>query len=97
MNAFADFRNLLGTDPETLHAFVAGVVAHVTDVAHGSIQWLPGLYDVPAGFADQTRRSCVPGLWPLTSAAIRKLQGLRPLSYTSKVCMILGGAAFLSD
>ncbi|XXQ36790.1 Protein of unknown function (DUF1765) [Plasmodiophora brassicae] len=72
VNAFADFRNLLGTDPETLHAFVAGVVAHVTDVAHGSIQW-----------------SCVPGLWPLTSAAIRKLQGLRPLSYTSKIrrCM----------
>eukprot|EP00474_Spongospora_subterranea_P008838 CRZ09296.1 hypothetical protein [Spongospora subterranea] len=71
--ALQDFRNVLGSDAETLHLFVSGVVAHVTDVAHGSIHW-----------------SCVPGLWPLLSAAIRKLQGVRPLSYSNKIrrCLI---------
>ncbi|KMS93754.1 hypothetical protein BVRB_028300, partial [Beta vulgaris subsp. vulgaris] len=58
----------LGHDTECLHSFIAAVVAHVADVAHGPVQW-----------------TCVPGLWPLLSAALRSLQGIRPLAYPPKV------------
>lgn len=71
--AAVPFCTQLGRDVECLHSFIAAVVAHVVDVAHGPVQW-----------------TCVPGLWPLLSAAIRSLQGVRPLAYPPKVRRCIG-------